>query len=101
MKRPHRNHSAAFKAKVALTAIKGEHTAHAGATGRALDVHTSRITQWKHELLQRAVEVFASADKPAPAPDLKALHATIGQQGLGDRFFGRGARLRQRCERKR
>jgi hypothetical protein len=40
------------------------------------DVHPSQITQWKDELLQRAVEVFATAaDKREPAPDLKALHA--------------------------
>jgi len=33
--------------------------------------------------LQRAVEVFATApDKRTPAPDVKALHAKIGQQAL-------------------
>ncbi len=70
MKRPRRNHSAAFKAKVALTAIKGEHTL--AQLAERFDVHPSQITQWKDELQQRAVEVFATAaDKREPAPDLK------------------------------
>ena len=60
------------------------------------DVHPSQITQWKDELLQRAVEVFATAaDKRDPAPDLKALHAKIGQQALKIDFLagalGRGS----------
>lgn len=95
MKRPRRNHSAAFKAKLALTAIKGEQTP--AQLAERFDVHPSQITQWKHELLQRAVAVFATAaDKRDPAPDLKALHAKIGHS-LGDRFFGGRARSRQRC----
>jgi transposase len=93
MKRPRRNHSPAFKAKVALTAIKGEQTL--AQLGERFDVHPSQITQWKEELLQRAVEVFATApDKRGPAPDLKALHAKIGQQALEIDFLagalGRG-----------
>ena len=47
MKRPRRNHSAAFKAKVALTAIKGEHTL--AQLAERFDVHPSQITQWKDE----------------------------------------------------
>ena len=59
MKRPRRNHSAAFKAKVALTAIKGEHTL--AQLAERFDVHPSQITLCKYALLQRAVEVFATA----------------------------------------
>ncbi len=81
MKRPRRNHAAAFKAKVALSALKGEQTL--AQLAQRFDVHPSQITQWKDELLQRAIEVFATApDKRAPAPDVKALHAKIGQQAL-------------------
>ncbi len=81
MQRPRRKHSAPFKAKVALTAIKGELTL--AQLAERFDVHPSQIMQWKEELLQRAVEVFTTAaEKRGPAPDLKALHAKIGQQAL-------------------
>jgi len=63
MKRPRRNHSAAFKAKVALAAVKGDHTLVQLA--ERFDVHPNQITQWKIELLQRAAEVFATAAESA------------------------------------
>lgn len=81
MKRPRRNHSSAFKAKVAIAAVKGDQTM--AQLVERFDVHPSQITQWKSELLQRAAEVFATAaEKGEQGPDLKALHAKIGQQAL-------------------
>lgn len=93
MKRPRRNHSAPFKAKVALTALKGELTL--AQLAERFDIHPNQVSQWKDELLQRAAEVFATAaDNRGPAPDLKALHAKIGQQALEIDFLagalGRG-----------
>jgi transposase len=55
-KRSRRNHSAAFKAKVALAAIKGEETLAQLAT--RYDVHANQIVQWKNQLLERAADVF-------------------------------------------
>jgi transposase len=81
MRRPRRNHSAAFKAKVALAAVKGEYTLVQLA--ERFDVHPNQITQWKTELLQRAAEVFATAaEKREGGPDIKTLHAKIGQLAL-------------------
>jgi transposase len=51
-KRSRRNHSAAFKAKVALAAIKGEETLAQLAT--RFDIHPNQIVQWKNQLLERA-----------------------------------------------
>jgi transposase len=79
-------YSAAFKAKVALAAIKGDHTLVQLA--ERFDVHPNQITQWKSELLQRAAEVFATAaDKREHGPDLKTLHAKIGQLALENDFL--------------
>ena len=81
-RRPRRNHIPAFKAKVALAAIKGDRTL--AQLAEQFDVHPNQITQWKTQLLERAADVFASGagGHTAEAPDLKALHAKIGQQAL-------------------
>jgi transposase len=80
-KRPRRNHTAAFKAKVALEALRGTKTLSELAT--QFDVHPNQITTWKAQLLEGAEGVFgAEPSASAPAPDLKDLHAKIGQQAL-------------------
>ena len=80
MGRPRRNHSADFKAKLALAAIKGERTLVDLAA--EFEVHPNQIGQWRLELLERASEVFATAAGKRLGPDLKALHAKIGEQAL-------------------
>ena len=86
MRRPRRNHSAAFKAKVAVAALKGDQTL--AALAERFDVHPNQITQWKTELLQRAAEIFATvAEKREGGPDIKTLHAKIGQLALENDFL--------------
>ena len=81
MRRPCRNHTAALKAKVAIAALKGAETLAALAV--KFDVIPDQITQKKTQLLESAVGVFATAaEKQSAGPDLKDLHAKIGQQAL-------------------
>ena len=83
MRRPRRNHSPAFKAKVALAALKSEATLTELAD--RFDVHANQITQWKTQLVAQAAAVFGpdGVALTAAAPiDVKALHAKIGQQAL-------------------
>ena len=47
-KRPRRNHTPAFKAKVAVAAMKGEKTL--AELAQQFDVHPNQITQWKGQL---------------------------------------------------
>ena len=58
-KRPHRNHSSIFKAKVALDAIRGEKTL--AELAKLHDVHPNQINDWKNQLLERAASVFGGA----------------------------------------
>ena len=86
MKRPRRNHSATFKAKVALAAIKGDKTLV--ELSEQFKVHPNQIGQWRQELLERASEVFATAaEKRDAGPDIKTLHAKIGQLTLENDFL--------------
>lgn len=85
-RRPRRNHSPAFKAKVALEAIKGEQPIIEIA--ERFDVHPNVITKWKRQLLEGAPGVFgvAEGDKP-DAPDVAKLHAEIGELTMENAFL--------------
>src|SRR3974390_3053152 len=56
MKKPRRNHSAAFKARVALEAIRGEKTVAEIAAHH--EVHPNQVTTWKGQLLENAAAIF-------------------------------------------
>ena len=80
MRRPRRNHSPAFKAKVALAAIEGNATL--AELAQRFDVHPNQITEWRRQLVANAAGAFGENESREPAIDVKALHAKIGQQAL-------------------
>jgi transposase-like protein len=87
-RRPRRNHTPAFKAKVALAAVKGDRTV--AQLAEQFDVHPYQITSWKVQLEGGAADVFGSGsgnEAAAPAVDLKSLHAKIGELTLENDFL--------------
>ena len=87
-RRLRRNHSPAFKAKVALAAIRGEQTLV--ELSQQFDVHANQIKQWKDQLLEGATGVFGDevkAEPAGPSIDVKTLHAKIGELTLENDFL--------------
>ena len=82
-RRPRRNHTPAFKAKVALAAVKGEKTL--AELAQQYDVHPNQITAWKAQVTEGVAGIFGSGSaglEAAPAVDVKVLHAKIGELTL-------------------
>jgi transposase len=79
-----RNYAAAFKAKVAVAALKGDKTL--AEIADQFDVHVNQVAQWRSQLLERASGVFATAgERREPAgPEIKELRRCHKHS-----FFGR------------
>lgn len=79
MKKKRRNHSAAFKAKVALEAAKEEKTL--AALAQQYGVHANQISAWKRQLLDGVAEVFENgSDKRRDHEvEVKELRAKVGE----------------------
>ena len=86
-KRPRRNHTPAFKAKVALAAVRGEKTL--AELAQQFDVHPNQITTWKTQLQQHAKDSFETAAERSEkvGPSVKDMQAKIGQLTLENDFL--------------
>ena len=77
MKESRRKHSPAFKAKVALEALKGEETVAQLAS--RFEVHPSQIHKWKREMAEGAAGIFGG-DRDQKKQDDEVLVAKLYQQ---------------------
>lgn len=89
MSKKRRNHSTAFKAKVALEAIKGETTISELATRYVL--HPNQVMQWKKRLIEGSQDVFGGSEKERKhhESEIKDLHAKIGQLTMERDFLSK------------
>ncbi len=85
MRRKRRNHSPAFKAKVAIAALKGDKTL--AELAQQFDVHPNQITDWKTQLLERSSVVFGEKATKESGPDIQTMQAKIGQLTLENDFL--------------
>ena len=78
-RRKRRNHSPAFKAKVALAAVRGERTL--AELAEQFDVHPNQIQDWKARVVSQAEHLFENGNRgrKEPETEVKELHAKIGQ----------------------
>ena len=90
MRRKRRNHSSAFKAKVALAGIKGDRTL--ADLAEQFDVHPNQIQDWRKRLLENADSIFGRGQQQQEeaSGQVKELHAKIGQLTMERDFLEQG-----------
>lgn len=85
MRRRRRNHSAAFKAKLALEPVQGELPFIKLAN--KYDMHATQVAQRKADLIKVAEAVFNGKKPDKPDIDVPRLHAKIGKLALANDFL--------------
>ena len=83
-RRSRRVFTAAFKARVAVAALREDRTL--SQLCEEFELHPNQISEWKRQLLDRAPEVFDGGVRVEPV-DLAPLHAKIGQLALEKDFL--------------
>lgn len=91
MKRTKRKFTAAFKAQVAIAALKERETL--AELSARFELHPTQITNWKREFLANSERVFEKpGDSSAPQIDVEQLYAKIGHLEMERDFLKKNLR---------
>ena len=85
MKQKRRKFSGAFKAKVAIEALKERETL--AEISKRFEVHPNMISKWKQEFLEKSAEVFDKKSDADSEVDPEKLYAKIGQLEIENDFL--------------
>lgn len=85
MKKTRRKFSGAFKAKIAIEALKERESL--AELAKRYEVHPNIISKWKQEFLERSGEIFEKKSENEPEIDAEKLYAKIGQLEIENDFL--------------
>jgi len=85
MKKPRRKFSSAFKARVAIEALKERESL--AELSKRFEVHPNMISKWKQEFLEKSSGVFDQKSDKEPGVDPEKLYAKIGQLEIENDFL--------------
>jgi transposase len=85
MKQKRRKFSGAFKAKVAIEALKERETL--AELSKRFEVHPNLISKWKQEFLEKSSEIFEKKSDAESEVDADKLYAKIGQLEIENDFL--------------
>ena len=90
MKKTRRKFTSAFKAQVAIEALKERETL--AELSKRFEVHPTIISKWKQEFIERSVDVFEKRSESEPGVDPEKLYAKIGQLEIENDFLKKSVR---------
>ena len=85
MKQKRRKFSSAFKAKVAIEALKERETL--AELSKRFEVHPNMISKWKQEFLEKSAEIFHKKSDSETEVDADKLYSKIGQLEMENDFL--------------
>ena len=85
MKQKRRKFSSAFKAQVAIEALKERESL--AELSKRFEVHPNMISKWKQEFLEKSVDVFDKKAEAESGVDPEKLYAKIGQLEIENDFL--------------
>jgi transposase-like protein len=92
MSKKYASHSAQFKLKVAIEALKGTKTS--AELCQEFGLSSSQIYAWKKQLEDAGTEVFSNKKKKKDSePTVEQLHATIGKLKVENDFLSKALDL--------